>query len=84
MKTHEPQFEDRIRFNWGYHDAAFDVHRGNPRLTGSPGQQSLTYVSRQHDIAYYEGYIRGVADAKTGVCTDDSTAAWQAYRELTA
>jgi len=81
-KTQKHMFNDRIRFNWGYHDAASDVAHGRPRCTGLFGQQSPNYVSRQYDAAYYEGYVRGLADARHGAYEGNSEAAWLAYHAL--
>lgn len=80
-RKQKPFFEDRIRFNWGYHDAAHDVMRGLYRCTGLYGPQSPQYVSRQYDAAYYEGYVRGIRDARNGAYAQNSEPAWQEYQK---
>lgn len=70
-------FSDRVRFNWGYHDAAGEVKNGRPRLTQCFGEQTTRIVSREHDAAYYDGYIAGLEDARANQCTECSAPAWK-------
>lgn len=79
-RTSRPKFDERERFNWGYHDAADEYQRGRPRLTGLFGQQTPQYVSREFDPAYYEGYVRGLRDARAGQYRNNSRPAWEEYQ----
>ena len=60
----------RIRFNWGYHDGASDVRHG----------RTLRNMAEHFDLAYGDGYRRGVKDAGEGRATDSSERAWLASR----
>lgn len=44
-----PKFEDRVRFNWGYHDGIAEQARG-----------SVRDMSGHFDSVYAEGYVAGV------------------------
>lgn len=61
-------FAPRVRFNWGYHDAARDTRKGIARD-----------VSGHYDDAYKAGYIYGLRDATNGTYAGDSDAAWTQY-----
>jgi len=59
----QSSFDDRARFNWGYHDARFDLkhHLTNrkwisPGTVANDGNRPLPW----HDNAYCEGYSRGM------------------------
>ena len=59
----------RIRFNWGFHDAAADVRYG----------RAVRDVSHHSCLAYAAGYVKGVAAAQVGEPTDSSEPAWLAH-----
>jgi hypothetical protein len=69
-------FDDRVRFNWGYHDAASDAKRGQARKTVLNGGQDVRTVSREFDEAYYDGYLAGLRHWNDWEYNGDSTAAW--------
>lgn len=72
-----PAFSPRVRFNWGYHDAGGDAKRGTCRALSMLGQQTVTQVSAEYDVAYYYGYQEGLRDfAKLGRALDSSEPAW--------
>ena len=77
-------FEPRIRFNWGYHDAAQDVLELKIyRNLVEKGQQSPQTVSKEFDPYYYEGYKLGSRDANSGAYIwkqTNSEAAWKEYQ----
>jgi len=73
-RTPGPVFSDRIRFNWGYHDARWERQRGTLRTTVTTGPQNLTQVSREYDAAYYQGYRHGAVSPEHETT---STPAWQ-------
>lgn len=85
-KNTQPQFENRIRFNWGYHDAAQAVQEGWDNTeknfgfaVGGPlaGLSSPEEVIRRHfDPPYAQGWIAGYNDAKKGTYTRNSETAW--------
>ena len=79
MKHEHSKFEDVVRFNWGYHDAAHDVRRGKERKLVLTGEQSLEVVSLAFDVFYYGGYEAGLQDAKHGFYNGDSEEAWLAW-----
>ena len=61
------KFSDRIRFNWGYHDAA--------------NEHKFRQVPRKlpDDKAYCAGYSEGLQDAKNGNYRENSDLAWERY-----
>jgi len=64
------KFADRIRFNWGYHDAASDVAYGSKPM----------WAGKVHpDAVYAAGYAAGKKAAEAGESTWDSTKAWIEY-----
>ena len=63
-------FSDRVRFNWGYHDAAFELKTGIVR-------PNAKFRLPNNDKAYCDGYAEGLHDAKNGNYRDDSTLAWK-------
>ncbi len=65
--------ETRIRFNWGYHDAASDVLNGWKRHDGATKH---TICDSHFDPAYAEGYRVGCEDAEQGLSTQSSEPAW--------
>ena len=74
MKTqNKDQFEDRIRFNWGYHDARHDRREGYRR--------NLTdRALPQQDKAYCEGYWRGIESDLNSENHKLSNWAWAEYQ----
>ena len=72
----------RIRFNWGYHDAAADVELGRPRAIAQTGPQDVKTVSYAFSPYYAAGYAWGLADRRAGLYSNDSSAAWAAHVEL--
>ncbi len=56
----------RIRFNWGYHDAAMDVREG----------WKIRDMSAHFDRNYAAGYVEGVKDAREGAYEGNSERAW--------
>lgn len=64
-------FDDRIRFNWGFHDAANDAEdRREPRD-----------VSTHFDRAYARGYVAGYRTVLDGGDRFSSEPAWSALLE---
>ncbi len=77
----KPAFEDRVRFNWGFHDGACDA--AGPlghREMHLKGEQNPKRVSREFDAAYYEGYLAGVLASKNGEYKGESTGAWETFK----
>jgi hypothetical protein len=80
-RARRPKFDDRTRFNWGYHDAAQDVL--NPKFTErdlvnelDPKRPAWQQVSKMKDYAYYYGYREGLDDARAGLYAKNSQEAW--------
>lgn len=75
-------FEDRTRFNWGYHDAAAAVRNGyrncgfavGGTLGNVTGPEDV--LRRHSDRAYALGWQQGFFDATDGFYEGDSSAAW--------
>jgi hypothetical protein len=80
--TNRAKFSDRIRFNWGYHDAAADSQHGHPRQVVDNGPQSLRVVSSTFDRAYASGYRAGLEDVKSGAYVGNSDSAWKMVAHL--
>ena len=68
-------FPDRVRFNWGFHDAAFDASRSNARITNS-AMQDIKHVSPSFDKSYHDGYEMGLIYVREGKDTNSSESAW--------
>lgn len=63
-------FEDRVRFNWGFHDGSGEASRGHVRS-----------VDGHFDPVYAAGYVAGVKVFQdTGARPELSDAAWRAYK----
>lgn len=75
----DEKFSDRVRFNWGYHDAYSDKLRGHPRTTVWTGKQNIKTVSREFDPAYYHGYVMGLKETDYNQLSDR---AWEAAKHL--
>lgn len=73
------KYEQRVEFNWGYHDGASDVHNDRPikisgkisPLTGKPWRPNRLYL---------HGYRYGVQDAQVDRYETSSQPAWDRYR----
>lgn len=76
MTKRTSKFEDRVRFNWGYHDAAGEAKRGHRRELVATGPHDLTHVSQEFDAAYFDGYAAGLADFDMDLYHGDSERAW--------
>ncbi len=72
-KVQKEKFPDRVRFNWGYHDAVRDRSIKRQRELVESGPQTLTTVSKEYDAAYYSGYQYGLAEEEYNGSSD---AAW--------
>ena len=70
------QFDDRVRFNWGFHDAAYDAARNEPRITHSM-IHDVRHVSPSFDKAYHDGYEHGLEYMRLNLATNSSEPAWQ-------
>jgi len=62
------RFPARVRFNWGFHDAA------------SAGPKRASFLLRHFDPAYLAGSRAGFYAVTTGESIETSDAAWAAYR----
>ncbi len=79
-------FDDRVRFNWGYHDAAQAVREGwdSPERNYGFGSflvlRTPQHVLERHPSPIYAaGWMAGYADAKAGRNTTSSDPAWEAH-----
>lgn len=61
--------QNRVRFNWGYHDGAHDIRTGFTRSDD---------LDKHYDQVYVRGYRAGQADMRNAVYFEDSTVAWEA------
>lgn len=64
-----PQFPERVRFNWGFHDGQDDVQKGRP----------VRPTLDRADPAFIAGYTRGRALAERGIYSETSEPTWQAF-----
>ena len=74
MKQAAPMFEDRVRFNWAFHDGTRDAQDGRIRN-----------VDDHYDPIYAKGYVSGVASfGLLKVRAETSNEAWAQHeaREL--
>ena len=62
----------RIRFNWGYHDGASDVRNGY-----RTAEQQALFIEHHFDRAYADGYRAGLTDQAAGKYANNSNDAWQ-------
>lgn len=87
------KFENRVRFNWGYHDAAHAVRQGwanpernfgfGPALAGLESVADI--LARHHDKVYAQGWQAGYIDAKDGMYEargQNSEEAWNMAKKL--
>lgn len=84
-KNNTPKFENRTRFNWGYHDAAQAVKQGWCNVANNYGfgpaikiETASDVLIRHTDKEYAEGWYSGYCDAISGEYANDSTKAWNA------
>jgi hypothetical protein len=64
-----PQFEDRVRFNWGFHDGTLDAEQGWNRS-----------VDGHFDAVYAAGFLEGrVSFRASGAREATSEHAWARY-----
>lgn len=90
-KPKKDQFDERTRFNWGYHDAAQDVREEGRFERGEISYEWRTrklvetfddsmprtrQVSKMDQGAYYYGYREGLDDARAGLYGGNSQEAW--------
>ena len=83
-------FENRVRFNWGYHDAAQAVREGwaNPEHNFGFARQgvmaSLTCVAdvlaKHFDSDYAQGWQQGLFDAQDGTYEANGKSSEMAWR----
>lgn len=78
--TTAQKFENRVRFNWGFHDGVADARSGLQRVDALTVD---TIVGLHYDTPYAHGYVAGWYEAKGGAsdCTT-STSAWNSAAEL--
>lgn len=74
------KFDNRTRFNWGYHDARADVSAHIHKELRDYGTQSLKVVSKSFDAAYYDGYRLGLMPAYAQ--DDTSNRAWEERKSI--
>ncbi len=74
-QTTKPAFENRIRFNWGYHDGV-SAKQGGRATKERNGFGTL--MSAHTDQVYAVGYRAGFTDAEAGTNAETSDAAWDA------
>lgn len=75
MTTRTSQFEPRVRFNWGYHDAQglelISVQRYHDT------RRTRDWASEHFDKHYGAGFIAGLNDKELGRYTGNSEQAWK-------
>jgi len=69
----------RIRFNWGYHDAAMEHRLGHLRTPVPAGEHNRDQVSPTYCQWYYEGFFAGWVDILCGEYQTNSDPAWLNY-----
>ena len=86
MTRTKDQFEDRVRFNWGYHDAALAVEQHWDTWDRNFGFGPCIKVSCPADVllhhfdrAFAHGWTLGYRDAKDGTYQGNSSAAWEEH-----
>ncbi len=68
-KSSQPKFENRVRFNWGFHDATFAVEQGWAVRENNFGfchhgplaglRSSGDVISKHFDKTYAQGWMEG-------------------------
>lgn len=84
-KYAEPKFENRVRFNWGYHGAASALKNGWGTPRGNFGfSVSMGVINGPEDVlkchfdkAYAQGWAKGYADYQSGKYAESSQNAWE-------
>jgi len=72
MNTHLKS--NRVRFNWGFHDANFNFERESDRIDGLVAED----IERYHfDPVYAKGYVSGWNDSKNDSYNGSSNKAWE-------
>lgn len=72
MALQVAKFEDRVRFNWGFHDATRDAHDG-----------SVKNLENHSDNVYADGYGYGLASfSELKVRAESSDKAWEQYQAV--
>lgn len=68
-------FDQRMRFNWGYHEGAEEAKRRLTKQTDFSGQGPSGVVE-----FFTAGYMHGWEDQCNGVYKNSSAGAWDAYQ----
>lgn len=83
----QPKFSPRVRFNWGYHDAALAVEQGWAVPAKNFGfgpaikvETPADVLARHQSKDYARGWTAGYEAAMSGQYANDSTAAWDAAK----
>jgi hypothetical protein len=79
--TKAPLFEDRVRFNWGYHDSRCEHARNQPRALEYSAKSDINHVSIKRDAAYFHGYRLGKEHYLADIPHTDSNQAWQEFQQ---
>lgn len=66
------QFEARVRFNWGYHDAQFAAGTKAP----DGAIRNREWATNHFDKAFGMGFISGMNDKDAGRYEGNSERAW--------
>ncbi len=90
-KPKASKFDNEVRFNWGYHDAALAVRMAWDNAENNfgfchhgplAGLQTPEEVPQKHfDRAYARGWFVGYCTAKQGNNTESSAAAWESVKD---
>jgi hypothetical protein len=80
MSKKKVQFEDRIRFNWGYHDSRVEHAENRPRVLEYTSKSDIKHVSIKRDAAYFHGYRLGRRHHWDNVPHTTSDQAWSQYQ----
>lgn len=85
-KSETPKFENRVRFNWGFHDAALAVKEGWDNVENNFGfahhgplaglQNAWDVPAKHFDATYARGWFIGWCTATQGESTESSQRAW--------
>lgn len=65
--------DNRLRFNWGYHDGANDFKAHSERIDHADHN---TILDTHYDTVYARGYHIGYHIAENGLYDGNSNAAW--------
>lgn len=75
MKTSTSQFEPRVRFNWGYHDAQGTEYISVQSYHDT--QRTRDWAAEHFDKHYGAGFIAGLNDKELGRYNGSSEQAWR-------